>query len=429
MGNKALNMNRKFLLLQGPVGPFFKQFGRAIRKTGHFAMQVNFNNGDAFFGTSENSVNFCAPLDKWPEFFEEILTSQNITDVIMYGDCRFIHKTAIEKCGAMGIEYHLLEEGYLRPYWVTLEKKGINANSDISKDKNLYTSYKTSTEPVYKKFSNSTLLVGIYSIIYYFAYIKRAGCRFVNYSHHSQINYKKVWHNWFFRVLFLPLRRIYAAVQRYSLKNKNFFLVPLQLDRDSQILVHSDFADMLEFSRHIMQSFKANAPATDLLVFKNHPLDCGSRKMKRQVLQLAEENDISKRVVFIDAGKLPALLERAKGVITINSTAGISAISHGKKLMALGRAIYNFDGLTYQGKLDDFWQDRKYLPNIGMFHKFRHYLLDSRQVNGCYYSFKGRRILVNNLMSALGIWRVEDNVIKAEFGKERSKNLKLPSGR
>ncbi len=205
-----------------------------------------------------------------------------------------------------------------------------------------------------------------------------------------------------------------AAFKRFSLRNKSFYLVPLQLDRDSQISVHSDLSGMAEFADRVMQSFKAKAPASDILVFKNHPLDCGCRKMKATILALASKHGLSKRLVFIDAGKLPYLLACTKGVITVNSTAGLSAITHSKKLIALGRAIYNFEGLTYQGSLDDFW-NAEYTPNIGLLHKFRQYLLETRQVNGCHYSAGGRRILADNLLKVFGFYQSESNVIHADF--------------
>lgn len=417
-------MNRRFLLLQGPVGPFFDHLYKSLQNAGHYAMRVNFNNGDAYFNSAEHSVNFCGEMEKWPEFLKNLLVTLNFTDVIMYGDCRFIHKVAIEECNELKIKYHLLEEGYLRPYWVTYEQVGLNAYSDVPRNKNFYSSFDVAKDPPCQRFTNTTLSIGIYSIIYYFAYIKHSSKKFKNYSHHSQIDYKSVWYNWILRVLSLPLRHIDAKIKKQYLKNKSFFLVPLQLDRDSQITTHSDFSDMEEFSRKVMESFKKNASENDMLVFKNHPLDCGSRKMKLVVTKAAKELGLAEKVVFIDAGKLPYLLSYAKGVITINSTAGISAIIHNKKLITLGDALYDFEGITYQGNLDDFWLD-DFKPNIGLFQKFRYYLLENKQLNGCYYSAKGKDILIRNLMHKLSCWHTKDNVVRADFRKAKPTYLKF----
>ena len=33
-----------------------------------------------------------------------------------------------------GVRTHVLEEGYLRPHWMTLELEGVNAHSPLSRD-------------------------------------------------------------------------------------------------------------------------------------------------------------------------------------------------------------------------------------------------------------------------------------------------------
>jgi capsular polysaccharide export protein len=46
---------------------------------------------------------------------------------------------------------------------------------------------------------------------------------------------------------------------------------------------------------------------------------------------------------------MPELLTHAKAVVTINSTAGISALMHNKPLKVMGNALYDIKGMTYQG--------------------------------------------------------------------------------
>ena len=45
----ANGFGRNFLLLQGPHGPFFRQLGQLLERTGAAAWRVGFNGGDAFF--------------------------------------------------------------------------------------------------------------------------------------------------------------------------------------------------------------------------------------------------------------------------------------------------------------------------------------------------------------------------------------------
>ena len=81
---------------------------------------------------------------------------------------------------------------------------------------------------------------------------------------------------------------------------------------------------------------------------------------------------------------MPELLRHAKAVVTINSTAGISALIHNKPLKVMGNALYDIKGLTYQGHLHQFWQ-ADFKPDMKLFKKFRGYLLVKTQVNAVYY--------------------------------------------
>ncbi|MEM1276156.1 MAG: hypothetical protein AAGH74_06510, partial [Pseudomonadota bacterium] len=44
------------------------------------------------------------------------------------------------------------------------------------------------------------------------------------------------------------------------------------------------------------------------------------------------------------------------GLVTINSTTGLSALRAGCPVKSLGKAIYDLPGLTHRGSLDSFWR-------------------------------------------------------------------------
>jgi len=56
---------------------------------------------------------------------------KQITDLVIYNDTRPFHKTAIQAAHAKGINVHIFEEGYLRPYWITYERDGSNGISKL----------------------------------------------------------------------------------------------------------------------------------------------------------------------------------------------------------------------------------------------------------------------------------------------------------
>ena len=58
---------------------------------------------------------------------------------------------------------------------------------------------------------------------------------------------------------------------------------------------------------------------------------------------------------FSTAAILAKLLARKPAVVTVNSTVGTLALACGLPVIALGKAVYDIAGLTFQGELDEFW--------------------------------------------------------------------------
>ena len=131
-GPVHLTKQRKFLFLQGPHGPFFRQLATKLLATGASVERIGFNRGDLVFwrGNAE-FTEFNDTTDKWEAFLDAHLTSAGITDIVLYGDSRPFHKIAREISKRREITAHCFEEGYLRPYWATYERGGTNGNSRL----------------------------------------------------------------------------------------------------------------------------------------------------------------------------------------------------------------------------------------------------------------------------------------------------------
>ncbi|ENG0237749.1 capsular biosynthesis protein, partial [Burkholderia multivorans] len=109
---------------------------------------------------------------------------------------------------------------------------------------------------------------------------------------------------------------------------------------------------------------------------------------RKHVKQLAAVLGIPDRIRFIDSGHLPTLLEHARGVVVVNSTVGLSALHHHRPLIALGTAIYNMAGLTWQGTLADFWYVESG-PDPVLYQAFLDCVVHYTQVNGDFYTRTG----------------------------------------
>jgi capsular polysaccharide export protein len=106
---------------------------------------------------------------------------------------------------------------------------------------------------------------------------------------------------------------------------------------------------------------------------------------------------------------LPTLLNKSQGVVVVNSTTGLSAIHHNRPLKTLGRALFDMPGLTFQGSLDRFWQE-KTQPDPELFRAFRRVVLDRAQVNGSFFTDTGMELAVGGALERLGVTSVPSYV-------------------
>ncbi len=126
--------DRAFLFLQGPPGSLFLQLGKALRSKNIAVHRINLSGGDRL-DWPEGAVDFKGRFSDWPVFIDEFLRDNGITDLMLFGDCRPYHVAAHGMAKLRDIRTHVLEEGYLRPDWMTLELEGVNARSTLSRDK------------------------------------------------------------------------------------------------------------------------------------------------------------------------------------------------------------------------------------------------------------------------------------------------------
>jgi capsular polysaccharide export protein len=150
--------------------------------------------------------------------------------------------------------------------------------------------------------------------------------------------------------------------------------------------VHSDFDSSIHFIEKVMNSFAKHAPQETALVIKHHPMDRGYSDYSALIANLSRQLGLIGRCIYVHDQHLPTLLQHARGVVVINSTVGLSAMHHEKPLKVCGNAIYDIQGLTFHGSLDDFWREAQtHIPNRTLLHAFHNYLVRHTQLNGNFY--------------------------------------------
>lgn len=379
---------KRVVLLQGPVGPFFKNLSMDLQNVGATVFKINFNGGDRFFSLP-GSIDYTRGLNEWSGYFTEFVEKNRIDAVILFGDCRDYHRIAHSIADRKGIDIGVFEEGYIRPDYITFEKYGVNGHSLIPRNPDFYRSLESSEYVIGESISVGytfwytawwAYLYYLFSALYY--------PRFRRYRHHRPLNPFEL----FYWIRSLWRKKWYKIKEKRFLEcivnelSKSYFLVPLQISTDSQVQKHSDFNSIEHFIDMVIKSFATHASGKTRLLIKHHPLDRGYNNYRPYIRKLAQKYGVSSRVDYIHDQFLPTLLEHTKGVVLINSTVGLTAVGHNTPVKVCGMAIYDFKGLTYQGELNQFWKDAEnFTIDHDLYERFRGYVIRNKLINGSFY--------------------------------------------
>ncbi|WP_169568013.1 capsule biosynthesis protein [Sneathiella limimaris] len=383
---------RSFLFLQTIASPFFRKLGRKLQSEGYSIRKINFNGGDWFYWHGLNEINYRGRPEKFEDFLGTLIKQEVFTDFVLFGDCRPWHLKAIRLAQKTGIQIWVFEEGYLRPHWVTLEEGGVNANSSFEFDP----SSELSKTSEFQKLSGGFKQRVTFDFIYNFFNIILKW-RFPYHKTHRPYPILIEYAYWIRRLFKLSWQRRQARadIETLSRHEGPVFLFPLQLDSDFQIRLHSPFQGMPGAIDHVLKEFAEKAPENAHLLIKNHPLDNGMLNYRSHIQKEARRLNISGRITFIDGGDLNRILSYAKGVITVNSTVGITALEMQLPVALLGKSIYDSHELIYQGSVEEFWTNPVSTDPL-VLEKFKDQLLRNCHVNGNFYTEIGMNLGVKN---------------------------------
>lgn len=396
-GNHTHSHPRRFLFLQGPISPFFAELGARLQQAGHRVLRVNLNAGDllfwhAFASGAGQVINYRGRLASWPAWVEARMRGEQITDLILLGEQRPYQKAAIQAARQLGIAVTVTDFGYLRPDWIVLEPDGMNGDSRLPRAPAAIRALAAQApEPdLARRFADDFSLQARWDVLYHL--LALAGRPFFPFYrsyhiHHPLLTYLGT--GW--RLLRRPARtrQAEAVISRLHQANTRYWLLPMQMEVDFSIRAYSPFPDMLTPLRVIIQSFAVHAARDEMLVVKLHPLDPGLRDWSRLVRAIAAAHHAAGRVIFIDGGELDTLLQRTRGLVTVNSTAGIWAIRAGVPVKILGQAVYGIEGLVHPGDLASFWRDPA-RPDSALANDFLRAIAGFLHIRGVYYHPLGR---------------------------------------
>jgi capsular polysaccharide export protein len=426
---------RRFLIVTAPFGPFGRVLAEQLAAEGASVARMLFNAGDAAYWRRSGAVPYTGDVRRWPARLQKMVQDQGLTDLIVFGEGGpynqgVLAQAAKLKAAAAGagetgstvaaalpgepvakarraadassraqaesrraandsaggpahpLRIWVLENGYFRPDWITVEENGVNASSGLPRDRAAYDPPIPEilpTRPAGRILPHHVINISLYHVAqplgrlvfrrYVYPYTQSPWLQFIGHVR---------------RYLSLALRPPAETDTAVIRARGPFFIACLQREGDAQLLRYSHYADNTAFLAEVLSSFARHAPEGTRLVVKNHPLDPGLVDLARMTHILAVERGIADRVDFIDGGNLAALCRASSGMVVNNSSAALSALGFSTPVKVLGDAFFDIDGLTDQQSVDAFWTNPT-PPDDALFNRFKAHVIARTQVNGNYH--------------------------------------------
>ena len=393
-----------FLFVGAPFGPFFARMAQELESAGGQVFRTVCEGGEFLETPSRCRVRYRRQDGDWKRFIRGVLRRNKVDAVITFNDTLPRNRNALEAAEELGLHSFVLENGYLRPHWVTLERDGVNGFSRLPRHADVYLDPRLSapTPARDRNFPAGLRPHVIHTIKHFLAAIAFKPVLGFDANYYGDSVYRQgvgYVKEYFWRVTHDESGVLSKALELADAGRK-VFLALLQKPGDAQLVVHSRHGGNAAFVEELIGSFAADSPADAILVVKQHPLDYGVERTPARVAALIARHNLADRVFFLRKTSIDKIMARAHAVVTINSTAGLAAIIEEKPVLCVGRAFYNIPGLACPGPLSRFWT-QAVRPSPELVRGFVAFLTSTSQFNGGFHTSEGREILVPQLAARL----------------------------
>lgn len=396
----------RVVLLQGPVGPFFSKLRKSLDASGYDVWQVSLNAGDALFaGRGGKCIRYKDGERGWERWFRELLIEGRFEHVILFGSDRPAHSAARRVASSLGVNIVSLEEGYIRPGAITVEEGGNNRLSPIS-GRLPPPDFRPAIAEAAPEIRGSFPSMCVYGATYYAAAVIFSA------SFQAEMFHRQVWlHKEAIRWTRNLYRRVVTQSKNVSIIERllehhvgQYFIVPLQVSQDTQLKAAARGWNNGRLIRETLQSFAAKAPGHMRLVFKIHPLERGCDQDRLLIQEMAKKFGVSSRIDLIDVGSIGHLTRHSAGMITINSTSGLSAIFHGVPLLVIGDALYANPKLATCARgfpdFEAFWKGG-HVAGVALRHRYIAWVREMCLRPGDFYTSEGMEAACRAVLEAV----------------------------
>jgi capsular polysaccharide export protein len=383
---------RHVVFLQGMPCGFFSAIAEKLRAAGIRVTRINLCPGDALFWRGPRAVNYRGTAKAWPGYIDGFFAREGVTDLVLLGEQRSYHREAVAAAQARGIAVTVTDFGYLRPDWITLERDGMSGGSRFPRDPETIRALAAALPaPDWTaRYAEDAVRMACGDLAFNFANLL-FGWLYPFYQRSDRRPHT---------LLYTPASaarlcgnrlvrdRAQRFVREFSGSGARYYVFPLQLDFDFQIVAYSEFGGIEAALRRVLTGFARHAPPDAQLVVKEHPWDPALVCWEKIMAELAARLGIGGRVHYLRGGNLDTLMRHAAGVVTVNSTAGIRALQLGRPLKVLGQAVFDIPGLSFQGELDAFWTEAA-APDAALLNAFLVALAHTVQIRGTFFGRTG----------------------------------------
>jgi capsular polysaccharide export protein len=288
---------------------------------------------------------------KYMNFIDNYIDQHEINVICLFNGYHWIDQVARYIAKEKGIKVVYFEDGLFRPYTVTCDTKGINSASSVPQEPEFYDSIIVDKERLKKyifKPEDSLFLTRKKESLFKIGFVKAlsmfGGIIRLHPNYYVHINWSHAIRYFLFKMLY-PRRNNDSIVLP-----EEYVFVPFQVSRDTQIFYNSPNIKKME---HLLESVHTAVLRLNQedgrnvkIVVKEHPEDMSRNNYKN----LKEKYKYNQDVIFVQKFNIKKLIKQSLAVITINSTVGIEALVHNKKVITLGEALYNIEGIVEKCK-------------------------------------------------------------------------------
>jgi capsular polysaccharide export protein len=403
---------RRLLFASAPFGPFFAELAAALEQQGCDVLRLCFEGGDVWETPARNRLIVPRNVD-FERYVSEVLQSRRINALVTFNDVLPRNAVALEVAKRMHVDRYVLENGYLRPHWVTLEQGGVNGFSGLPRSRDFYLSHRALRLARRSDAEGARAAAQLFparirdhvgnTILHFLAATAASPVLGFQADYYGDSVWRQM-RGYVREYLWRQFNSEADAVNRIkrakACEGTRVFTVLMQKPGDGQLVIHSTYGCNNNFLLDVVASFARCAPADSMLVVKQHPLDYGVEGSPEFARRLFKRFGIESRAVYLRMTSIDVCMDNSDALVTVNSTGGLAALHKGLAVKCMGNAVYDVDGLTFQGALDEFWVQGKPAEDE-VLEGYTGYLLQSSQMNGGFHSPQARALLIPQMVDRL----------------------------